>query len=72
MPEQLHSGDDYEKIAPVYGLNLLCFDLYQDECYYRSFVLKDKETNVLYKQKFEIPFFIMYPIKWTRQVKGIA
>ena len=55
--EQLHSGDDYEKIAPVYGLNLLCFDLYQDKRYYRSFVLKDKETNVLYKQKFEIAFF---------------
>ena len=55
--EQLHSGDDYVKIAPVYGLNLLCFDLYQDGRYYRSFVLKDKETNALYKQKFEIAFF---------------
>ena len=71
--EQLHSGDDYVKIAPVYGLNLLCFDLYQDERYYRSFVLKDKETNALYKQKFEIAFFELRKavgeLSETREVK---
>ena len=55
--EQLHAGDDYAKTAPVYGLNQLCFDLYEDACYYRSFVLKDRKTNAPYKQKFEIAFF---------------
>lgn len=74
--EQLHSGDDYVKIAPVYGLNLLCFDLYQDERYYRSFVLKDKETNALYKQKFEIDFFELRKavgeLSRTKEVKTLA
>lgn len=55
--EQLHSGDDYIKTAPVYSLNLLCFDLYKDERYYRNFVLKDEETNERFRQKFEIAFF---------------
>ena len=55
--EQLHTGDDYSKTAPVYGLNLLCFDLYKDSRYYRSFVLKDEETNETYRQTFKISFF---------------
>ena len=55
--EQLHTGDDYSKTAPVYGLNLLCFDLYKDSRYYRSFVLKDEETNEIYRQTFKISFF---------------
>lgn len=55
--EQLHIGDDYSKTAPVCGLNLLCFDLYEDSCYYRSFVLKDEETNETYRQNFKIAFF---------------
>ena len=55
--EQLHTGDDYSKTAPVYGLNLLCFDLYEDSRYYRSFVLKDEETNETYRQTFKISFF---------------
>ena len=54
---QLHTGDDYSKTAPVYGLNLLCFDLYKDSRYYRSFVLKDEETNETYRQTFKISFF---------------
>ena len=45
------------KTAPVYGLNLLCFDLYKDSRYYRSFVLKDEETNETYRQTFKISFF---------------
>lgn len=55
--EQLHTGDDYSKTAPVYGLNLLCFDLYEDSRYYRSFILKDEETNKTYRQNFKIAFF---------------
>ena len=55
--EQLHTGDDYSKTAPVYGLNLLCFDLYEDSRYYRSFILKDEETNETYRQNFKIAFF---------------
>ena len=55
--KQLHSGDDYAQAAPVYGLNLLCFDLYKDPRYYRNFILKDEETNEPYSQKFEITFF---------------
>ena len=55
--EQLHTGDDYSKTAPIYGLNLLCFDLYKDSRYYRSFVLKDEETNEIYRQTFKISFF---------------
>ena len=54
---QLHTGDDYSKTAPVYGLNLLCFDLYEDSRYYRSFILKDEETNETYRQNFKIAFF---------------
>lgn len=54
--EQLHTGDDYSKTAPVYGLNLLCFDLYEDSRYYRSFILKDEETNETYRQNFKIAF----------------
>ena len=54
---QLHTGDDYSKTAPVYGLNLLCFDLYEDSRYYRSFILKDEETNETYRQTFKISFF---------------
>ena len=53
----MHTGDDYSKTAPVYGLNLLCFDLYKDSRYYRSFVLKDEETNETYRQTFKISFF---------------
>lgn len=71
--EQLHAGDDYAKTAPVYGLNLLCFDLYEDTCYYRSFVLKDRKTNAQYKQKFEIAFFELRKavgeLSETREVK---
>ena len=54
---QLHTGDDYSKTAPVHGLNLLCFDLYEDSRYYRSFILKDEETNETYRQNFKIAFF---------------
>ena len=54
---QLHTGDDYSKTAPVYGLNLLCFDLYEDSRYYRSFILKDEETNETYRQNFKVAFF---------------
>lgn len=74
--EQLHAGDDYAKIAPVYGLNLLCFDLYEDTCYYRSFVLKDRKTNTPYKQKFEIAFFELRKavgeLSRTKEVKTLA
>ena len=48
---------DYSKTAPVYGLNLLCFDLYEDSRYNRSFILKDEETNETYRQNFKIAFF---------------
>ena len=74
--EQLHAGDDYAKTAPVYGLNLLCFDLYEDTCYYRSFVLKDRKTNAPYKQKFEIAFFELRKavgeLSRTKEVKTLA
>lgn len=46
--DQLKRGDDYSQLRPSLGLNLLCFDLYQDDRFYRSFVLKDKETNDAY------------------------
>ena len=36
---------------------MLCFDLYKDSRYYRSFVLKDEETNEIYRQTFKISFF---------------
>ena len=36
---------------------MLCFDLYKDSRYYRSFVLKDEETNETYRQTFKISFF---------------
>ena len=36
---------------------MLCFDLYKDSRYYRSFILKDEETNETYRQNFKIAFF---------------
>lgn len=67
--DQLHTGEDYSRIAPVYGLNLLCFNLYKDERYYRSFVLKDDETNETYRKTFEIDFFELR--KAVKQLSGI-
>ena len=55
--DQLRVGEGYIKLAPVFGLNLLCFDLYDDKRYYRKYVLKDKETNAEYPNYFEIDFF---------------
>lgn len=54
--DQLGESEDYSKIRPSVGLNLLCFDLYTDKRYYRSFTLKDRETNEQFPDLFEINF----------------
>ena len=38
--DQLQKGDDYTQLRPAIGLNLLCFNLYNDSEYFRSLYLK--------------------------------
>ena len=69
--DQLRVGEGYIKLAPVFGLNLLCFDLYDDKRYYRKYVLKDKETNAEYPNYFEIDFFELRKAARILKKKGM-
>ncbi len=53
--DQLQKGDDYTQLRPSIGLNLLCFNLYNDSEYFRSFILKDKKTNSEYPNYWYAP-----------------
>ena len=58
--DQLQRGDDYTLLRPSIGFNLLCFNLYNDEDYFRSFVLKDKKTNTEYPNYLELSFLELF------------
>lgn len=58
--DQLQKGDDYTQLRPAIGLNLLCFNLYNDSEYFRSFILKDKKTNSEYPNYLEVSFLELF------------
>lgn len=58
--DQLQKGEDYSLLRPTIGLNLLCFTLYNDTEYFRSFILKDKKTNAEYPKYLEISFLELF------------
>ena len=58
--DQLQKGDDYTQLRPAIGLNLLCFNLYNDSEYFQSFILKDKKTNSEYPNYLEISFLELF------------
>ena len=61
--EDMRSGEDYALLKKCVSISILDFNLTDRKEYHHVYRLRDQ-------QGYE--FSIMYPIRWTRQAKGIA
>lgn len=48
--EQLENNGSYKTLNKTIGIHLLDFDYFQDDRYFRKVILKDDETNEIYKE----------------------
>ena len=67
--QQLDSGDEYAILRPSIGLNLLCFNLFEDDRYHLCIVLKDKDTNDFFSDLIRIEFFEIHKALRTISTK---
>ena len=76
--EDLLTGQDYSRLKKCVGISILDFNLTDRKKYHSVYRLRDEEGNEfsdileLHIVELKKKLTIMYPIRWTRQEKGIA
>ena len=64
---QLTKGQEYKKLCPVIVINILDFNLFNDNRCNRNFVLKDEKTNEEYLRMIEMHFVELNKRKYMDQ-----
>ncbi len=64
---QLTKGQEYKKLCPVIVINILDFNLFNDNRCNRNFVLKDEKTNEEYLRMIEMYFVELNKRKYMDQ-----